>query len=203
MTKFADQLFDDLMREHGAALATPPATAPPKRRLVTRPLLLTAGAAGLAVAATGGVLAAGGGTPAYAVTANPGGSVTLAVFQQSGIAGANAKLRTLGDKQVVLVPVKAGCPSVSGLTKPAASGHASGRVTVSTPRSGDGSVTVDAHGIPAGAVLVVAVETTGKGTSVGVAGLTTEPAPSCVSIPAMTDLSRPGGAGDGAGSSGG
>jgi hypothetical protein len=200
MTRFADQLFDDLMREHGAALAAPPVTAPPKRRLVTRPLLLTAGVAGLAVAATaGGLLATGGGTPAYAVTANPGGSVTLAVFRESGIVGANAKLRTLGDKQVVLVPVKAGCPSMSALPKPPVSGHASGRVTVSTPRSGDGTVTVDAHGIPAGAVLVVAVETTGKGASLGVAGLTTEPAPACVSISPIPVTDLPGGAGSSGG----
>jgi hypothetical protein len=197
MTRFADQLFDDLMREHGAALAATAVPARPKRRLVTRPLLLTAGTAGLAVAAAGGVLAAGGGTPAYAVTANPGGSVTLEVYQQSGIAGANAKLRTLGDKQVVVVPVEAGCPSISSLPKPAGDGRVGGTVAVSGSRSGDHSVTVDAHGIPAGDVLVVAVETTAKGLSVGVGGLTRQPAPACVSIPAA-DL--PGGSGGVAGS---
>ena len=84
-----------------------------------RPVLLTAGAGGLAVAATvGSLLATGGGTPAYAVTRNSDGTVTLAVYQQSGIAAANAQLRRLGDDRVVVVPVESGCPSVSSLPAP-------------------------------------------------------------------------------------
>ena len=39
------------------------------------------------------------------MTAHPNGTVTLAVYKDSGIAGANAKLRQLGDGQVVVVPV--------------------------------------------------------------------------------------------------
>ncbi len=88
MTRFADQLFDDLMREHGSALAH--VKAPAARQAAprhARPVLLTAGAGGVAVAATVGTLVAGGGTPAYAVTAHPDGTVSLAVYQQSGIAG--------------------------------------------------------------------------------------------------------------------
>ncbi len=78
MTRFADQLFDDLMREHGSALAHTRVPAAPKRHLAARPVLLTAGAGGLAVAATvGTLLATGGGTPAYAVTTHPDGTVTL------------------------------------------------------------------------------------------------------------------------------
>jgi hypothetical protein len=162
MTKFADQLFDDLMHEHGATLAAAtvaaPASAAGKRQFAARPVLLTAGAAGLAVAATVGILAAGGGTPAYAVTAHPDGTVTLAVYQASGITGANVKLHNLGDKQVVVVPVRAGCPSILSLPAPTGSGRSSGQVSVqsSAPANGDGTVTVDAHGIPAGDILVVA-----------------------------------------------
>ena len=62
---------------------------------------------------------AGGKTPAYAVTNNPNGTVTLAVYQKAGIAGANAKLHALGDSQVYVVPVGAGCPSMSSLPAPA------------------------------------------------------------------------------------
>ena len=62
---------------------------------------------------------AGGKTPAYAVTSNPNGTVTLAVYKKSGIAGANAKLHELGDSQVYVVPVEAGCPSISSLPAPA------------------------------------------------------------------------------------
>ena len=91
MTRFADQLFDDLMREHGSALAHTRVSTAQKRHPAARPVMMAAGAGGLAVAATvGSLVATGGGTPAYAVTRNPDGTVTLAVYQKSGIAGANA-----------------------------------------------------------------------------------------------------------------
>jgi hypothetical protein len=187
MTKFADQLFDDLMREHGPALAhtVPSLSRPaPGHHLATRRTLLAAGTACAAVAATAGVLVAGGGTPAYAVTANPDGTVTLAVHQESGIAGANARLRQLGDGQVVVVPVKAGCPGVGSLPAPA--GPRSGHIPLQTTVSRDGSVTVKAKGIPAGDILVVGVATTTHGsmvTSGGGSALTSPPAPACVSLP--------------------
>jgi hypothetical protein len=126
MTKFSDQLFDDLMREHGPALAGVRVPAAPKRRLATRPVLLTAGAGGVAVAATVGTLVAGGATPAYAVTPHSDGTVTLALYQKSGIAGANARLHQVGDGRVVVVPVEPGCPSISSLPGPEApAGHVS------------------------------------------------------------------------------
>jgi hypothetical protein len=187
MTKFADQLFDDLMREHGPALAhtVPSLSRPaPGHHLATRRTLLAAGTACAAVAATAGVLVAGGGTPAYAVTAHPDGTVTLAVHQESGIAGANARLRQLGDGQVVVVPVKAGCPGVGSLPAPAA--PRSGHIPLQTTVSRDGSVTVKAKGIPAGDILVVGVATTTHGsmvTSGGGSALTSPPAPACVSLP--------------------
>jgi hypothetical protein len=215
MTKFADRLFDDLMREHGPALASITVPAAPKRHLAVRPVLLTAGAGGLAVAAAVGTLVAGGGTPAYAVTTHPDGTVTLAVYQPSGIAQANAELHTLGDR-VVVVPVRSGCPSIGSLRAPAVP---AGQISVQASGSSNGTVTVAAQGVPAGDVLVLGFtqtttgqfsmqETTaGPGTSgqahgsvagqgqgivnghppVATAGssrLTSEPVPSCVSIPA-------------------
>jgi hypothetical protein len=184
MTKFADQLFDDLMREHGQALAGARVPAQ-KRRLATRPVLLAAGAGGLAVAATAGALVAGGGTPAYALTKNGDGTLSLAVYQESGIAGANAKLRDLGDGQVIVVPAEAGCPSISSL--PASAVPPAGRIATQTsgPAPGKGSsVTVNASGIPAGDILVVAVDVNPNGTTEGAAKLTSAPAPHCVSLPA-------------------
>lgn len=151
MTRFADQLFDDLMREHGQALARTAVTAAPKRYLTARPVLLTAGAGGVAVAAAVGALVAGGGTPAYAVTTHPDGTVTLAVYQASGIAGANSQLHQFGDR-VVVVPVRPGCPGISSLPDPAVPAQ---QISVQASGSGDGSVTVDAHGIPAGDILVL------------------------------------------------
>lgn len=216
MTRFTDQLFDDLMREHGPTLASAKVPAAPKRHLARRPVLLTAGAGGLAVAATVGALVAGGGTPAYAVTANANGSVTLAVYDQSGIAGANAALHKLG-KPVVVVPVKSGCPSITSLPLvPRDAGYVplqenvttsgSGSVTVSVPGGGP-SFTASGQGIPKGDVALVLVQPTSRGTLMwgeavgqetakGVKALvvkaetlTKAPAPSCVSVPKYTGSS--------------
>ena len=117
MTKFSDQLFDDLMQEHGQALAGVGVPAA-RRRHVPRPVMLTAGVGGLAAVAAVGTLVASGGTPAYAVTTNSDGTVTLALYQKSGIPGANAKLNQVGDGRVVVVPVEPGCPSISSLPAP-------------------------------------------------------------------------------------
>ncbi len=184
MTKFADQLYADLMREHGSTLAhtRPPA---PKRHVAARRTLMVAGAGCLAVAGTAAGLVASGGSPAYAVTKNPNGTVTLDVYQKSGIAGANAKLHQLGDN-VVVVPVQVGCPSIRSLPAPAVP-VARGSISTQTDVSKGGSVTVSAQGIPADDILVIVVETTTTGrttTSLAAGQLTSPPAPSCVSLPA-------------------
>ena len=182
MTKFSDQLFDDLMREHGPALAHTRPPAHPKRQITARQALLAGGGTLAVTAAIAGTLVATSGAPAYAVTKNPDGTITLAVYQTSGIAGANARLRQLGDKQVVVVPVKPGCPSPGSLPAPAMSGRGH-RITTETGISRNGSVTVNAQGIPAGDILVVGVQTSGQ-SSAGAAALTSPPAPSCISLPA-------------------
>jgi hypothetical protein len=197
MTKFEDQLFDDLIREHGSALNT---VTMPRHHPRAGRALLAAGAGGVAVAAVAGVLVAtatghgpgttAGATPAYAVTSNPDGTVTLAVYQKDGIAGANAKLHELGDSQVYVVPVAAGCPSISSLPAPAVplNGHLRIQTSGSVRQDGSvSSVTVNAKGIPAGDILVVGVQTIDNGgttVSLGASTLTSPPAPSCVSLPA-------------------
>jgi hypothetical protein len=193
MTKFEDQLFADLMHEHRSTLAHTRLPAPPSRHVAARRTLVLAGAGGLGVAAAAGALVATSGgspahvasdaSPAYAVTTHPDGTVTLAVYQASGIAGANQKLHRLGD-QVVVVPVRAGCQPIGSLRPPKVAPH--GHPSVSTGIGHGGSVTVNAKGIPAGDILVVGVETTTHGrlvTSLGAAKLTSAPAPSCVSLP--------------------
>lgn len=192
MTKFEDQLFDDLMREHRATLAHTTLAAPPSRHVAARRTLVLAGAGGLGVAAAAGAFVAtsggtpaasvaGGARPAYAVSTHPDGTVTLAVYQASGIAGANAKLHRLGD-QVVVVPVRAGCPAMSSVRAPAVGPGV--KITVQSARGADGSVTVDAKGIPAGDILVVGAETTGHG-SLTAGTLSSPPAPSCISLPSV------------------
>lgn len=121
---------------------------------------------------------------AYAVTKNPDGTITLAVYRQSGIAGANARLRTLGDKQVVVVPIEQGCTST--VTPPAVPGKGH-LLTTGISRSPNGTITVNAHGIPAGDILVIGVATSGH-TSYGVGTLASPPAPSCVGTPPLPPL---------------
>jgi len=194
MTKFEDQLYADLMRQHGQDLAGIALPTASQRHITSRRALLATGAGGVAVAAAVGALAAGGGTPAYAVTTTPDGTVTLAVYQVPGIAQANAKLRQLGD-DVIVVPVEAGCPSITSLPTPAV--KPAGPVSVGGSESSSGSITVDAHGVPAGDIMVVGVETSGQGAKVA-AVLTSPPAPSCVSLPAQPSRDRgPGTAGPG------
>jgi hypothetical protein len=186
MTKFADQLYTDLIREHGSTLADTRPLAGSGRQFASRRVLLAAGAGGVAVAATAGVLTAGvltpgGGTPAYALTTNPDGTVTLAVYQESGIAQANAKLHLLGDR-VVVVPVRPGCPSVHSLPPPAVRPSHKSSIAMTSRSSRDGHTTVSVSGIPAGDILVVGVEVSAH-SSAAEAALTTPPAPSCVSPP--------------------
>ena len=183
MTKFADQLFDDLMREHGPALAHTKPLEPHKRRVATRRTLLAGGGTlALAAAAVIATLVGGSATPAYAVTKNPDGTITLAVYQKSGIAGINARLRQLGDSRVIVVPVEPGCPSPGSLPKPAVSGRGH-LITTGISVSPNGGITVKAQGIPAGDILVIGVRTSGR-TSTSGGFLTSPPAPSCISLPA-------------------
>lgn len=171
MTRFADQLFDDLMREHGPELAATRMPAPKRR--VAHPVRLGAVAGGVAAVAAGvALMVPGGGTPAYAVTANSNGTVSLAVFNQSGISGANAALHKLG-KRLVVVPVKSSCPSVTSLPLvPRDTTYiplrenvttAGGTVTITTP---DGGPTFTGSGkdIPKGDVGLILVQSTSNGT---------------------------------------
>ncbi|MGW1784564.1 hypothetical protein ACWCQQ_36445 [Streptomyces sp. NPDC002143] len=193
MTRFADQLFADLMEEHGPTLRRTQPPAPATRR-GSRPMLLTAGAMATAGVATAAMVTLTGSSPAYAVTQNADGTVTVQVARPSGMAGANAKLRTLG-LPVVAVPVRPGCTSIDALAK-AAAGHQATNVTAAT--GGDGSVTVDVKGVPTGHTAVVAF---GKSSS-GITGsmvLVEGKAPDCVSLPTGgtgTSTSKTGDSGD-------
>lgn len=201
MTKFADQLYADLMQEHGSALADirPPAGSP--RQFASRRVLLATGAGGLAIAATAGALVATAGspavtgapasrdgTPAYKLTTHQDGAITLAVYKSSGIAQANARLQELGDN-VVVVPVEAGCPAFGSLPAPAVSAKGI-PISVQTGRSENGSITVNAQGIPAGDIMVIGFVTSAQGTA-GVAAITSPPAPACISLPASPGPGSP------------
>jgi hypothetical protein len=182
MAKFSDQLLTDLMTEHGAALRAPGPLAGPGRRphALRRGALLAGGAGTLAAGLTAGLTAFGGGaSPAYAVTQHPDGTLTVALTSASGIAGANQTLRSL-NARVVVVPERAGCPSITSLPAPAVAMKAQIMDSLQIDKE---SATVNAHGIPAGDLLVLAVSSTGNAVRVSSA-LTSPPAPGCVSVPA-------------------
>jgi len=174
MTKFEDRLFDDLMQEHGTELS------PRRATRYTRPVWIGGGIIAAAGASAAGLVMFGSGaTSAFAVTQNGDGTATVALREMSGIAGANAKLHSLGDN-VVIVPVAPGCEPMSSLPRV---GRIAGEVTGSGMASKSGQITVNVTGIPAGDIAVVAVEQAG-GTTQMATQITTPPAPSCVSLPA-------------------
>ncbi|MEV4324845.1 hypothetical protein AB0J37_21640 [Microbispora rosea] len=71
-----------------------PALTTSRRRVVTAPRLLVA--AGVAAAAVTAPLVAGGGTPAYAVTENPDGTITVALNEMRDPEGLRADLLAAG-----------------------------------------------------------------------------------------------------------
>jgi hypothetical protein len=176
MSKFEDRLFHELMRDHGAELSPPC-----KTRTVARPVWLSGGVLAAAGATAAGLVMFGSGAaPAFAVTQNDNGTATIAVHQLSGIAGANAKLHSLGDN-VVIVPVGPGCEPASSL--PRVQGLQGTMTTGSASRTAGGQITVNVTGIPAGDIAVVAIQQTGGTTQMSTT-ITTPPAPSCLSLPA-------------------
>jgi hypothetical protein len=186
MTKFEDQLYQQLMTEHGHRLPAEERPAPARRR-VRRPVWLATGAAGTAAAATAAVMALGSAPAlaAYSVTQH-NGSVTVAVNRPSGVAGANTALHAMGAR-VVVVPVRPGCPPIGSLPHPRPAPHPSVSVATRVNKSGHRSVTVKIGkpGIPKGDTMILAFSGSGGpgSTSLGAGGIITGSVPSCVSLP--------------------
>jgi hypothetical protein len=113
VARFEDRLWSELVEQHGALLAEPPARARPparERRLVRRGplaalgLALAAGVAALVIA-----LGGHGGGSAYAVVPNADGTVTVTISELAGVEPANERLAELG-LPVRAAAVEAGCP---------------------------------------------------------------------------------------------
>jgi hypothetical protein len=131
MTKFTDNLWSDLAREHGAALEQ---TGRPKTGRTRRPSSRAIAGGTLAVAAvaaavTVGLTSTGGSTPAgsttaggvtkvvtaaYTITEESNGSVLVQVNQEQSIVAADAKLSSMGIHEKVSVFPKPGAATVSG-----------------------------------------------------------------------------------------
>lgn len=178
MSRFTDQLFTDLMHEHGAQLGTIERPAPGR---VRHPARIAGGLVGAAAAATTGIVLFTGGSPAYALTDNPNGTVTLEISRPEGIAEANRAFADRGDR-VVVVPVRADCPDIGTLAGPATPGS----TTSSTARENGSAIDLDVQGIPAGRTALVGVERTGAGSRMGMS-LIAGAAPACVSLPGIPE----------------
>jgi len=188
MTKFEDQLYQELMTDHGHHLRAQQQPAPVRRR-TRRPVWLASGAAGAAAAVTAAVMALSSAPAlaAYSVTQHGNGTVTVSVDRPSGVAGANAALHKIRAR-VRVVPVRPGCPAIGSLPRPHPAPHPSVSVATGAGKNGHRSVTVKLgkSGIPAGATMILAFSGSGGPgrTSLGAGGIITGRVPRCVSLPA-------------------
>ncbi len=108
MSKFEDRLWRDLVRKHGADLFQ--MSRPAAKRARARPRLLAGTSVALAVAGTALalVLSAASSPPAFAVSRNSDGTVTVTLQKLAAIHQANATLAALGIR-ARLVEVAPGC----------------------------------------------------------------------------------------------
>lgn len=182
MSNFEDQLFADLMREHGDELtaAHRPAVA---RRGPARPVLLAAGAIGLAGAVGLGINAIDKGSPAYAVTRGSDGTITVSLRDISGVDGANAELRKLG-VPAMAVPMSRTCttPVIPDQRPLGAAPITSSARSGNSGTGNSGSVTFSAGSIPEGDTMVLAALTSDRQVSLA-ATIVRGPAPACVPMP--------------------
>jgi hypothetical protein len=178
MTKFEDQLFADLMTEYRPVLDRMSAHKP-AHRVAPRVAWLTGAATAVAAGAAAAAVMLAGGSPAYAVTQNPDGTVTLSVTSKAGVQPLNARLRVLGDP-VVVVPTGPDCPSISSLPHP---DLGPGKMVSGKSSDINGSLTIDVQGVPAGDTAIVVLNTTPGGTGMATS-IISGPVPSCVSPPA-------------------
>lgn len=174
MSEFEDNLLDDLMTRHGAQLAA--VERPPTHRPGGRGVRTAAGVLAVAGVVAGGITVLGNSSPAYAVTENPDGTVTVSISDIKAIDPANAKLRELGVRAKA-VPETSDCASLEGREMYAGSDW-------SIRDEADGSVTLGPD-LPEGYTVLLSVsDAPGRGTGLGFTGPVADPAPSCVLDPA-------------------
>jgi hypothetical protein len=118
MTKFTDNLWRDLVREHGTTLAEADRPERGRARVLRRPRVLAGSSLGLAGVGAALILALGGSTaaPAFAVTTNSDGSVLLHLNYNANqnLPQANAKLASLGVGEAVTIYMARGAASTNG-----------------------------------------------------------------------------------------
>jgi len=122
MSKFADHLWSDLMREHGPTLAQTVRPEPGRAggaRLLRRPRVLAGSTLGLAGVGAALVLVLGGAaatTPAFAITRSADGSVLvhLNYVKDQNLPQVQQKLASMGVHESVGIEMGTGAAIVSG-----------------------------------------------------------------------------------------
>jgi hypothetical protein len=121
MTKFTDNLWSDLIREHGPTLAHADRPDPGRvggDSMLRRPRVVAGSTLGLAGVGAALVLALGGSeaTPAYAVTTNHDGSVLVKLNYNAdqNLPQVNAKLASMGLNEGVVIDMAPGAASATG-----------------------------------------------------------------------------------------
>jgi hypothetical protein len=117
MSKFTQNLWSDLMQEHGPAIANTSRPAPGRAR---RPRIIAGSTLALAGVGTALTLALSGTSalPALAVTRQPNGSVLVKVnvaeSTQPWVLSADQKLAAMGIDEQIMVQTAPGAATVSG-----------------------------------------------------------------------------------------
>jgi hypothetical protein len=178
MTNFQRALLDEL---RSRVVERPGARPAPVR--LARPRLALGGVAvaiaGLAVGVVSAVHE--GQTPAYAVTDEPDGSVSVAVNRIESPAEANQHLRDSGDRVIVMVPSDPEDCAMSDRGTPAPDGITN---YIVMPKSDENIARVYPHRLPPNTVVVVipyARDAGGPPTAVAIPYLV--PGPKCVVDP--------------------
>lgn len=157
MSRFKERLWRELVREHGEALSrTPPSQA--HHRWRARPRILVGAGVGLAGlgATLALVLGAAATSPAFAVTRNHDGTVSVAIHKWSAIPAANARLRKMGIR-AELAPAPAACVVVQSLAPGMTKALAAARANVVHVKQARINVQArfDPKQIPVGKLLVI------------------------------------------------
>lgn len=162
MSRFEDRLLDELMERYGALLAQAPPLAigleRPLRRARARraPLVaVSAALAGILVAVVVLVSSGGGPAPAYAITRNPDGTVTLTIRELAAAQAADRQLIAMG-LPIRAVVAEAGCRVAPGTYRVAPPSGQSPPIRPFLSSEGVG-LNIDPRKIPPGDTLVVGV----------------------------------------------
>jgi len=172
MGSFEENLWSDLVDEHGSALATAERTVQPTKR---RAVPLTLGAFGVAAVAAVAFTATGGvgAPPAFAVEVQSNGDVEVTFTQVAGLDGANARLAELGVRAKAVVTDPNCTSTVTGDTV------VIGGAGAPTDLVGSRFL-IQPSSIPQGSTLLLVAERINPDQVAVTTAMVDDPAPTCV-----------------------